>query len=76
MSQSVLEIAAKIFNVPVDFLDSSLTPDEIDTWDSLNHMRLITAIEVELGVRLTMGQIQEVQTLGDFEKLVAPTRSK
>ena len=54
------------------FLDDSIklsettSPDDIDEWDSMAHVTLLSSIEQEFGVRFTaeeMGSIQNVATL-------------
>lgn len=36
-------------------------------WDSLNHLRLITAVEEAFGLRLSMAEIQEITTAADLD---------
>ena len=70
MPPPVLTIAAEIFQVDPESLSSSSTPDDVERWDSLAHLRLITAVEAEYGIRLSMQQIQELGKLGDLEAIV------
>lgn len=50
---------------------TAVTPDtnrqSEPAWDSLNHLRLITAVEEAFGVKLTMAQIQSITTAGELE---------
>jgi acyl carrier protein len=46
-------------------------PEDIDTWDSLNHLRLITEVESSFSVQLSMQQIQKIQSLSDLVDAVA-----
>lgn len=71
MPRPVATIAAEIFQVDPGSLGPDSTPDEVDKWDSLAHLRLITAVESEYGIRMSMHQIQEVATLGDLESIVS-----
>jgi len=72
MTRSIVSIAAGSFQVDAGSLGPDSTPDDVDKWDSLAHLRLITAIEAEYGIRLTMQQIQGIQSLGDLEAVVRP----
>ena len=56
-----------------------LSPDEVtaDTsrqsepaWDSLNHLRLVTAVEEAFGVKLSMAEIQAITTAGELETMI------
>ena len=75
MAKTVHEIASEVFQVSVELIDMSMTPDDIDKWDSLAHLRLITAVEAEYGVRLSMQQIQSIQSLGDFSTILPSDQS-
>jgi acyl carrier protein len=70
MPRPITTIAAEIFQVDPGSLSSDSTPDQIDKWDSLAHLRLITAVEAEYSIRLSMQQIQELGRLGDLEAIV------
>lgn len=56
-----------------------LDPDEVtvDTnrqsepaWDSLNHLRLVTAVEETFGIKLSMAEIQAITTAGELETMI------
>ncbi|HLU06771.1 MAG TPA: acyl carrier protein [Woeseiaceae bacterium] len=66
----VREIAAGIFKVDVAAIDLAMGPDDIDRWDSLNHLRLITEVESAFSLKLTMQQIQQIQSLADLVKFI------
>jgi acyl carrier protein len=56
-------------------LDSSDVGPELsraDTaqWDSLNHLRLVTALEEEFGVQLTLDQIAQIQFARHLEQII------
>jgi acyl carrier protein len=68
-------IAAETFQIDVDRIDLAMRPDDIDQWDSLNHLRLITEIERLFSLHLTMQQIQQLQSLQDFVPLVNAAKS-
>lgn len=65
VEQRILAIAADIFQADPAHIDLSMGPDDIDRWDSLNHLRLITEVEKAYDIRLTMQQIQQIQSLAD-----------
>ena len=64
-------LVAEIFNVRADSIELTMTPDDIQQWDSLNHLRLITAIETEFNITLSMKQIQNIQSLRDIQEIVS-----
>jgi acyl carrier protein len=60
MENKIREIMAQVFNVPEVSIDSLSSPDSIESWDSLRHMNLVTALEEEFNVRFTYEQISEM----------------
>jgi len=72
LAARVLEVAARVFVLDEKALSMSDSPQTIDRWDSLNHLKLITAIESEFGIRLRM---QTVLKINDIAELVAAVRS-
>jgi acyl carrier protein len=71
MTRTIAEIAAEVFQMPPESLRPEMTPDDITGWDSLAHLRLITAIEAEYNIRFSMQQVQSIGCLQDFEKAAA-----
>lgn len=47
-------------------LDEETTADDIDDWDSLNHITLMAAVEDEFGIRLTMGEVSGLKNVGEL----------
>ena len=66
MQEKVKSIAAEVLQLDPGGLQLDASPDDIPAWDSLSHLRLITAVESEFSVRLTMSQIRSIQCLGDI----------
>lgn len=52
-------------------LQDSTGPGEIDAWDSLGHVNIITAIEEEYEIEIDPDEILEIQSIGDIKKLLA-----
>lgn len=69
--ERVKQIAAGIFQVDAASLDIGMGPDDVAGWDSLNHLRFVTEIEAAFSQRLTMEQIQKIQSLADIVRFVA-----
>jgi acyl carrier protein len=52
-----------------------LTADDVDEWDSLSHINLMLAIELEFGIEFDPSEIQTFANVGEliasFEKKLA-----
>lgn len=70
MHPRVRAVVGEILGVdPASFGDDTRR-DEFDSWDSMSHLRLVTAVESTFGVRLTMEEIEALQSPRDLEDLV------
>jgi acyl carrier protein len=57
IEQRVLDIVAHTFRVPRRTVSLESTPDTISTWDSLQQVHLILALEEEFGMQFEVDQI-------------------
>ena len=65
------EILSDVLDIdPVQIADDFSRDDE-SGWDSMAHLRLITAVEQAFGIKLTMKEIEEIRTYGDLRTRVA-----
>ena len=47
------------------------TAHDIEDWDSLNHITLISAVEDAFGVRFTMGEVSSMKDVGEMVEIIA-----
>jgi acyl carrier protein len=73
----------EIFRDTLDEPDLVLAPElsarDVDTWDSLSHIRLIVAIEQEFRIKFGTREIDGLNNVGDLAALIetklgTPTR--
>lgn len=57
-------------------VDASTTADDIDDWDSLNHITLMSAIEEEFGVHFTMGEVSGMKNVGEMAQIISDRGTK
>jgi acyl carrier protein len=67
----IMAIAADVFELEVDSIDVTMGPDDVDRWDSMNHLRLITEVENTFSIHLSMQQIQQIRSLDELSKCVS-----
>lgn len=70
-------IAATIQGIVRDVLDNEtlalsdqMTAADVDNWDSLSHISIITAIEQHYGIRFTLGELDSFHEIGDLITMV------
>ncbi len=70
------EIYARLNEVFSDVFDEDITvnaettADDIEDWDSLMHITLISAVENEFGVRFTMGEVSSMKNVGEMVGII------
>ena len=63
MKNKIVEIMSNIFECDPSEISDKTSSDDIDTWDSLNHLDLITALEEEFNVTFDFEEIEEMLNL-------------
>jgi acyl carrier protein len=71
LNQKLAEVMADILDVPVGEVRPETVRDGHPTWDSFNHLRLMTAIEEEFGVQFSMDEIEGIETAGQLDALLS-----
>jgi len=56
----------KVFDDNSIILNPSMTADDIDAWDSLSHVNLLIAIELDFGIEFNPREIQTFANVGDL----------
>ena len=54
------QVLSDVFDVPVTSVTDDSSPDNIEAWDSLNHLKLVLALESEFDVSFTEEQTVEI----------------
>ena len=71
---SILETLQSIFRDILDQPDLVLTRDSnannVEDWDSLAHINLVTAVEKHYKIKFALGELQELKNVGDMIDLI------
>lgn len=59
-----------VFDDTSIIVDENTTANDIEDWDSLNHITLISAVESEFGVRFTMGEVSTMKNVGEMAQKI------
>ena len=57
VQEKVMQVVVNIFQVSPDKISTKTTSDDIEKWDSLNHINMIQALEQEFGIRYDQEQM-------------------
>ncbi len=70
MNEQLRSILADTLGLDLDTVTSSLSRESEVAWDSLNHLRLITAVEETFDVKLSMAEIQGITNVAELADCV------
>ena len=70
----IRKLIASHLNISIELVQDDLGVGDIPEWDSLAHMRLITALDVELGVALDVEQSLDIEDVRDIIDVVLESK--
>lgn len=75
MDQKIVDkitpIFRDVFENPTLVLTEGLSANDVENWDSLNHITLIVEIETLTGLSLSTDDLVNLKDVGDFVRLLA-----
>ena len=66
----VQEIFIDVFDDENLEINNSTNSEDVEEWDSLNHIQLVLSIEKTLNVRFKTGEIQSLKNVGEMVNLL------
>ena len=70
------EIFQDVFDDDSITLTEKTTADDIDAWDSLEHISLISAVEKAFKMRFTMKEVSGMKNVGEMIDIIAERAKK
>lgn len=64
------EVFQDVFDDEDIVVDEETTADDIEDWDSIEHINLISAVESEFGIRFTMGEVSGMKNVGEMISII------
>ena len=63
-------IASDIFGVPAQEITESSSPETIESWDSVQHLNLVLAMEEQFGVQFDPEEMDQMKNMGEIAGLL------
>lgn len=63
-------IFREVFDDDTIVITRQTTANDIDAWDSLSHMNMVMAVEVQFKIRFALGELPTLKNVGDLADLV------
>ena len=64
------EVFRDVFDDESITVTDATTANDIDDWDSLEHINLLAAIEQEFGMKFNMGQVVSMKNVGEMVDII------
>ncbi len=64
------EVFRDVFDDESITVNDATTSDDIEDWDSLEHINLIAAVEQEFGIKFNMGQVVTMKNVGEMADII------
>lgn len=68
--KELTEVFREIFNNNDLELSDNLTAKDVDEWDSLTHMLLITDVENKFNIKFKLKELNKMKNVGDMIKII------
>ena len=68
--EKVTEIAADVFGEDDLVLEDETTAADVEKWDSLTHLALMSELEDEFDITFTMGEVQSLKNVGELVDII------
>jgi len=65
------EVFQDVFDDEDIMVTESTTADDIEDWDSLEHINLIVAVERHFGMKFSMGEVTSMKNVGAMADIIA-----
>jgi len=64
------EVFRDVFDDDSITVNAETTADDIEDWDSLEHINLVSAVEKAFGVKFTMAQVVGMKNVGEMVDVI------
>jgi acyl carrier protein len=68
--ERVHTVVSSILGIPRDRIVDDTSPDTVPTWDSMQHLQLVLALEQEFGQQFLVEEIEAMQRVGVIDGLL------
>lgn len=68
--EKITEIFREVFGDNNIVINDEMTAADVENWDSLTHMQMITKVEDELGIKFKLKELNRLKKVGDLISIV------
>lgn len=68
--KDLIAVFQEVFDDDSIQINDATTSDDIEDWDSLEHINLIVSVEKCFGVKFNVGEVHSMKCVGDMVNLI------
>jgi acyl carrier protein len=66
----ITKIFSRVVDVPLDSVSITMTPSDVENWDSMKHIMLLLAVESDFELKFSNIEMVSIGTLAELIDLV------
>ncbi len=66
IQEKVIQVLVNVFQVSPSKISTKTTSDDVEKWDSMNHINMILVLEQEFGIRYDEEQVVSMLSAGEI----------
>ena len=70
MEERLLTIVSEVLELPRDRIHLDLCADQVENWDSLCQLNLVSAVESGFGVTIPIEELDSIAMVRDFVRFI------
>ena len=70
LRQRLNDIFCEVFDDDSIQITDEMTAQDVEEWDSLNHINLIVAVQRSFKIKFTVGEVNNLANVGEFIDLI------
>lgn len=68
--ERLTEVFRDVFDDEEIEINDGTTADDIEDWDSLEHINLVVAVEKEFSIKFNMGEVNKFKNVGEMVDII------
>lgn len=76
IQSEVQDVFRRVFGDTTLILTPKTSQDDIEEWDSLEHINILSIVEQQYSIKFDLNEVMEIKTAGDIIDLVAQKVNK
>jgi acyl carrier protein len=70
VENKIIKIFSQVVDVPVETVSITMTPNDVENWDSMKHVMLLLAVESDFDLKFSDIEMVSIGTLDELIDLV------